>query len=589
MSLGYNVKMFIDGLSKPVPLNWKDITITAQRAENTNNLLLDISEFILVDSAKDAVVKYHRSGRSFKGLNAALEFSDNKETIRFDGFLDLTQNYREIGPFIKGSNNPRAVNVKFVDRSGIDKFSNYIKGTTYGFLESKKVFTDKDYTDLRFVIEKEANALEVALLILAIYTLAEKTIALIKELANNIATLLGISSAGATGPAAGVIYQIAVIVIQAIYAALLISLLIKLVFDLVSLVISPVYTNKVQSLFSLLSKAFAYKGYEFETNLEILKDIYYMASKPYDNSENLFIDFNPLPATIDKGLPNTQDSGFIISEMLEIARKLVNGRVSVIDNKVILRNTEDPFWFQNAKYKQKDIGGQVIDRTYNYEDMVGTQTLEFITDIADSFTIRNFTGTTVEVKTTVKGSDPSEDLIKGLNREIINCALINRKDKLNNLEKVVEGLADTADKLAKQIGKKGKFKELVGNRVGAAKIGGPSPQVPKLIYLKDGVIPENHRQILGADALYTKYHTLSKSFVQNDSNAQESIHENVQNVPISISELKDLVKNTKFINYKSESSEMYTVTLNGANNTSTQTWREKHIYATGLEETKFVA
>ncbi len=582
MSCVTNVSILLKGSRKPVPLEFQDFEIEAIKADNTTNLSLSFDQFTLIGPAAQTVIDFRKQGNIFFGLDCSLLFEQNGTTERFDGYLDLTKDYKELDPVFKGDN-PKRVTVTFVDKSSIDRFSEVINGTNYLFLEDKGVFSESDYTDLDWIVEKEANGLDVALMFLAIYVLGEKIIQVIKELAENIATAVGIAGAGVSGSVASLLYQIAVIIIQLVYAALLISLLIKLVFDLISLVISPVYTNKVQSLHSLLSKAIAYFGYELDTNIELLHDFYYQASKGFDDSEKLFIDFNPFPALITKGLPNPQDFGFTLSEMFEIARKCFNARITVIGNKVIFKNEDDPFWTQSSEFKLKDVGGQIKDHGYNTGDLVGTQTFEFITDLADPFTIRNWKGTTFELKTIPKNGDPKKDLIKGLNREIVNVSLCTRKDELNNLEEVVKVLADTADKLASTIGKKGKFKDILGDRIGVAKFGSTVLNVPKLIYLKNGRIPENHRDILGAEGLFTKFHS-SKSFIANNFNAQERILENIDNVPMTLSEFKSLVRNTKFPTWKGTEAEATVIKYKSSTSTTTLSYNEKFVYTKQLEE-----
>jgi hypothetical protein len=114
-------------------------------------------------------------------------------------------------------------------------------------------------------------------------------------------------------------------------------------------------------------------------------------------------------------------------------------------------------------------------------------------------------------------------------------ALPTRKDSYTVVEETLLQVIDTLEALAGQMNLTFKLAEKITNRIGVMKMSSIYHSVPKIVYLKDGLIPPNHRDFIGWKGLYESWHT-ADSFVEDDYYGQKVLVNNKQ-IPFSLENL----------------------------------------------------
>lgn len=569
MSVQQELSVYLEGSSKQFILDYQELEIKGEYSKISNQASLSIERMTFINDAALFIQDYIKKGDIYEGLKIKIVFKQfEEEQIVLDGFLDLTDDYEEVDPFFIDSDNSVIVRCKVTDLSSRDLFRDKIEGNSYAYLESIGVFKKNDYTDIDFVIEEDFEPLKFIFLLFMFFSILDKLQSLIQQISKTIAEIVAQASQLPNGSIVALLYSIAVLILQLAYFAFLLVTIFDIFYQILVMGSSPVYQNKSQSLYSLISKAVNYFGYEFETNISLMKDIYYMPSLPFDNSKNLVKDLLPFPSLVEKGIPSTGDFGYFVDQMINITSDLFNCKLAVINDVVHLKNVDDTYWRNSSTLKLKDVKRPT--KRNNAGEIKGTTTVEFLQDEAETWTIRNEEGTSTEVKTRVKTPKKSikYDLIKGLERTQIECALINRKEGLNITEEILKSIAESLQKLYSFVGGNYDFVSLLTEKVGVGKMSTSNTTVPKLVYLKNGRIPANHRDVLGAKNIRETFHK-SKSFIADNYKAQKDVYLNIQNVPLDLKDFKKLVENAQVTTHNDEEAEVtefsYKFPLNYAN------------------------
>lgn len=588
MSVSQELSIYFEGQSKPLPLDYQKIEIIGDFSGGSNQASLSIERLTLVNEAAFFVIDYVAAGNIYEGLKITLKFSQfDTEDVIMEGFLDLTDEYEEVEPIFRGEDSAVMVRCKVTDLSSRDLFRDKIEGNTYSLLEQRGIFVNNDYQDIDFVIEDDFDPLKLMFLVFMFFSIIDKIALLIQAINKSIADVAAAFSQLPSGPVVALVYSVVLLGLQILYFAFLVSALFDTFFQIITMGISPVYTNKGQSLYSLISKALKSFGYEFESPIEELKDFYYMGSLPFDDSRNLIKDFLPFPALVEKGIPSTGDFGYYVDQMIQIPIEVFNAKTSVVGSTVHLRNVDDPFWKQTSNLTLADT--KLPTRRKNTKDLKGTNTLEFEVDFSDKWTTRNRKGTAHEVKTTVKYPRNSNkyDLVKGLNRSKTGVALMNRKDDLNDTEELFFKIANALDKLSELVGGDSDFAGMITDRVGVGKMTTSNTTVPKLVYLKDGKIPVNHRDVLGASALWEKWHQ-SKSWIANDYKAQKDVYLGIEKMPMDFTDFQKLVGNSIVTTFDGKSAEVTAFKYRFPLNYLDLSYETPNVYTKNLKEESIV-
>lgn len=586
--MSQRVILELEDLNVSLPLDYQTLEMNATFEGLSSQASVDIDEIEVYNDAFFAIKEYAiTNGKIFEGMKAKLRFEQSGQQVTaLEGYLDCRSMIEE-APDFGSDEHPVQGTVKFVKRDGRDALRDKIYGTSYTYLESEGVFTNNDYTDLDFVIEDDFDIIGFALSIWVLFSLIDKIGELIQAISKTVADIIAHLTGGQTGSIAALVYSVVVLLLQLAYFGLLLAILINTVVDILTTLSSPVYQHKMQSLQSLISKALAEFGYEFDSNLDILNDVYYLPNNPYDNSTNLIQDLLPFPSLVEKGIPHTGAFGWLVGQMIEIALKITGSEINVIGNTVYMRNVDDPFFENESNYTLPAVRRPT--KQYNANDVKGTMTFEFLTDPVDAWTTRNFTGTTYEIKTVVETEKGIEyDLIGDFDRDIVQCALVNRKDELNIVEQVLSEIAGVADDLANLIGGNTNFQSILTDKIGTAKFTTANISIPRLVYLKGRRIPENHREVLAAKPLFETYKE-HKSFVSGDFRNQKSLYLGVDKVPMDLNDFNKLLYNQSFTDFKGKKAKALNIRYVFPRNYANVDYEIREVYSKRLKEIRIEA
>ena len=430
---------------------------------------------------------------------------------------------------------------------------------------------------------KRYKALEIALLILTIFQLGQQIASIVKSLKESVKLVISTITGSASGGFAGAVLAIALLVLQLAFALVLISLMIKLFVSFVQLFLPPTVRNKGIKFRTLLEKSCEKFGYTLESPIEELDFYYYLPSKPYSNETNIFKNLLPKNIPTEIGVPSTSDYGYLINETWDLMKSLFNTKIAIVGNVVQLRNANDPYWIKQSDFRlHKTVNFPT--KEYNTNDLNQTRIMTFATD-NDEWTTENYTGTSYEIKT-VSTVNSVNNSIKGLDRIAVDMCLPNNKDKANAVESFMIALASVTDSLAKAIGKKSNFAAgIESNRINVLKISLNDYEKPRIVPLKKGQLPKNHRDLLSAKVLMKKYH-FGKSFVTDGKLGQKVIY-NDFTIPFVLSDLKKTIKNGTFTLPDGRIAEFIDIDYNFSGDTAKCSISINEIYTNKLKEVTY--
>lgn len=460
--------------------------------------VLNVNSFIFGNSALSEILKFRETNGPYKQVPIEFEFSDNSlftgYLTDFNFMLDRDQ-----------------IECKPVSTESVDGLTGLLSA-----IESSLLADDYTYTDLNYVVEKvdvSAELLQLALSsLLYLYILYTQLKAVVVALGRAIEAVLN-----AVGLSFGTIVAIVIEAFaQVIFLAVTVIQLVNYAKEAKELIIPTVRRTRVISFYNLIATALVKVGYSFSTDILELSNVYHWPSG--DTTKNQYF-----PRSSDRCGSALGTLSFIIEKY--------NAKVSVIDKTVYLLSPQSDLLASKSDFVLPDfIKGNYTENT---ADMIGTREIIYATDENDAWTTENFTGTEYKIRANI--DDPTKSTIKGLEQTNYGVALCNRKDKLNDLEvkwitftNIVNGVIDLFG---------GKTQSLsVGNRIGVAKISTKDLATAKILYLVNGKIPANHRDLLSAKADENNYHW-TKSHVRNPLAKHKNYETNIAFTDASVSKL----------------------------------------------------
>ena len=577
---------------RSAPRNWPNVKLKAT-FDNFNtqaNITIDAFEFIT--SAKDAIVKHRKEGLTggvgiFEGPCFDVTQSNSEGAFQlFDGYLDMVEKYEEFD--FKGNDldNPNEVHCGIKKLNGLNQLDEQIQGITLGFLEEKGVYSDSDYVDVDWIRDGQTNFLELILTQIAVYVFIKEIQQAIKELADQVNTAVAFIATGAAGSILSIIWFSLSVAIRSVYIAIMVIQVVSLAEQLLNTLISIKRQNKVMNLKTMIGNALDFFGYTLETPIDNMTDFYYMPSKPFGTTTTIIDKLQKEPKIINKGIPNPQDYGYAVTEAIEIALRMFNARLAIVGNVVHLRSLNDPWWFKQASYTMPSV--RINSKKYNTSELNANVFLKFSTDSTEKWTIDNFEGTNYEVITTPRTvKDKRKNGIRGLDEIALPVALGTRKGGLSLVEKSVLAVAGFAESAVNIFGANKDFTSGIKGRSGLLKMSDYQWNVPKVLYLKQTSkgfrIPDNHRDVLSAKALYENYHS-EKSFVSNGFSKQRALFS--ERIPFNFSDFQKLIENSYFTTHNGEIGKFTSLDWSISEGTAQAEWWVQETYTKNLEETK---
>ncbi len=572
----------LDGLPHNAPLEWRDVTVEAEYPDDSMQPSLTISEFDFNLKARTAINDWIAQGTSggvgiFEGMPFDLNlFNNNPLTKNFKAFIDFREGYND-------KIEDGEVSVSIMKDDDLKPFFDALNGTTCGYLEQIGVFTDGDYTNIPYVVEKKFNSFEILMssvvLFLMIKELAEAT----ERTANAIAEASGITASGFTGALGAAILLVAKALIAVIYTAILLLAIIELAKTLFETLIPPVRNHKGILLKKALTKIANHFGYDFESPISEYNNVTYLPSNP-NLDEKTLLGFVSVTKGTQLGIPNQLDYGYFTEDLFNLAKTLPYAKMALIGNVIHLRPKNDPFWIQQTQWELPDI--LINTLRYNTDEMRATRLLSFSADTSDEWTIDNYDRTAVEIKTTpVSVINQRAVLLKGLEEMDFQVALGNRKDGLNALENLLKEVATLIDTVTGVFGGGTNFARSIDVKVGVLKTSTNWHTVPKLLYLNGERMPTNHRDLWNAEILWEKYHK-EKSFVRDNWNGQKQVYNDIE-IPFGLEDFFQLTTNAYF-KFKGEQAKITKFVWTVGEDSAKISFTLKKPYTFNLKETKII-
>jgi hypothetical protein len=499
--------------------DWGSIEVLATWNENGGEANISMEEFTFVNENAQTIREYIADGMTgglgiFEGIPFKINIQDGQSLNVFDGILDLND-FEEISPV--------EVRCKIKKLDGLNQLSDRASGITMQFLYEEGFLTESDFVKIPYIKEEplKESATELALLSLTIFLFIKE----LNDLSEELIKELGINApahtvGGISGPAAGAYYTTATIVVNIIYAALLLIQLTSLILDLIEILFPPIRCYMGSKLKHLLEKTLGYIGYQYSSSIVELENLYILPSK--NDEGKLFI----ASQSGLVGYPDSIDYGFTISELITLVNNLFDARIKIIGNTVFQESLiNDNFWIGQTQFQIPDVENE--KKLYNTNDLKARKIFRYETDLADYWTIIRYLGTGYETVTTpITIGDSKRVLIKGFDETIIPYALGDVKRGLNPVEGFVKIMAGAIDAVINLVGGNGNNKAKILARTEMLHLTGDSLTVGKLLYLTEGaggkLLMKEDRIKIEAQTLVNKYH-YNNSFVLNNYRGQKKL------------------------------------------------------------------
>lgn len=510
-----DLKFLLDGQEINPPLNWQDTKVLAAWINSSVQPKVITDDLTFVNEAREKILQYVRDGENtgvgiFRGIPFQIQASDliDGSIPCFDGYLDFLSGYT-----VKDE---RGVRTKVTRPEDLELLNKRLEALSYAYLLEKGHITKKDWVNLPYVVQNVDPAEGLFYLILTEFILAKEAIEAYERLGKVISAFANI----VTTP-----YAILVLIITIAYFAAIVIMILRLLNEVFKKIYPRPRTQKVMSYRRLVEKAFSYMGYEFDSNIEELDTYHYVPSRTFALSAIDFIGDNfgikKVQRTVKNyiersAIPQPNDFGYRCSDMIQLCLDLFNAKIAVQGNKVFMYTESDPFWIKQSKFTLPDV---LLDEyRYNVDQAVSTKLFSFQTDGTDEWSIEDFTGTNYEVNTQSTQTIPQRLLLlKGYKDYRWPVAIASRYARADTINKVLNRnpypLFDNkaVNNLFKKLKISNPFKNVkpiqFNTEKGFMRVSNMFWSVPKVVALKNGKIPKNHRDLVSARTLYIKYHS----------------------------------------------------------------------------------
>jgi len=386
------IKPFVQLGSIPAetpPINIRDLQLLAEFVNARNKAQLSTNTLKFGGKAAGRIRDFALGGldgstegaTSGMPVNISIENTITGDLVDgFTGFIDWRKPHK-----IGGANQIAEVQLSL--ERGLIEFEQIASGATFGFLhemghdaalgfqQRPGAIFQSDYKTVPYFFAPLFDQAGEALLYTAILSLAMQASQIALEIVNIVSVLASPAANAAFGMALGLLGKIIQLGLD----------LRNFADNIFPLIFHAKRYRKVVSWRTMLEKACAYCGnYTFSSSITQLDRAHFYSS----NKEK----GNKVPNFIGSGVPNNNDSGYIILDFLNEMKKHFEGDFRIIGNTIHFEPFKnDSFWLQNGSLNIDDIK-QPIDEGYelNIGEVKAMTYFEFNTDDTDSYTrIRN--------------------------------------------------------------------------------------------------------------------------------------------------------------------------------------------------------
>lgn len=391
---------------------------------------------------------------------------------------------------------------------------------TMELLKYKGLLGEPNYVNHPYTISNRKTILEKL-------AIATNGFILIKSAIDEIFKIINIASDITSG---GIVQALINLGQTVISLVVLIERIKNLVIETVNSFNPQIRYHSAIELKEFLRKAAEYLGYEIEFG--VWDENFILI--PSKNDEIGYTE--PITTFFQPGILKPTDYGYNLKESFDLAKRLVNARLAVIDNTIHCRPVIDPFWETIGSYVMPNILVEqsiFIDNGYsefNRNELKSSTIFKYETDDSDYYTIQQAASDTngdrfsIEINTPISTINERLVNIRGIDINTIPYSLVVRK---NVLDDIIEALSNLSGEFSTFIDMvKSKWGDVEGiisetfpmvdelgfefDRDGALKCENHFFSRPKISILETTEsgrirIPENFNDIIGAKALKLKY------------------------------------------------------------------------------------
>jgi hypothetical protein len=516
------------GLQLNAPTEWETTGVDSTINDSVVESSMSSTEFTFEGKAGEFVLNWmNTNGKgSFNGIPYKVIYESNvvpgDSSVRFTGYIDV------FNAEILSAEKPVRIKAPVVATDDNKTVIDQMAVITQGLLIKNGYLTASHYVDCPVIRESKKNISE---RIMIIEAYGSKVVMGLMQIVSNmlsaLSDVLGLS----------VLIGVVELLVAFVNGAIVIKKLVDEGIKLRDIFWPQIAYYKVASFKTILTQAFAYKGYPVDFGIldNILGSSYIMASQnEFDGYQ-----IQGFPAT---GALKREDKGYIIGEILEEIEQMFNMRFRVKDGVAHLKTKKDPYWFTTSSYAWDNTliktAGQHQNGTtkYDTDSVKATVMFNYAYDASDAHTLTAKNGDSHEVhRKLIIELDPKLNAMKGIQEWNSAWAMAVRKQPFDNLWDLFTGVSAEVDnyvvyvqdKITEFLGQLNSSGVAIGtsiidilantgigsvfvNRAGCLKIDDNSFALPKVIYLKDTSmgkrIPANFKDFIGARALYENWH-----------------------------------------------------------------------------------
>jgi len=531
--------------------------------------------------------------------------SERGETIdTFNGYINLWDSQFDVGKLTAP-----------IQQSGsLDWFNDQIDSFSFDYLESIGLISSVNYITIPYCIEKKQNALEIIILYVSVFVITDKLAEQLKELQQLLAeTANPFSTFSGT----------AKILAQVVYLAILLAALIGLLLQLFENIIQRNKFHYGMKVADMMEIGLKYLGYKFSSSIfqnSVYKDLILLPEK-YQVGTNTGI-LSAIEGLIKDN--KREQTGYYKGTFGDFIRafKLMFHAKIVIDNGV--------FYFEKYNFRKSESGitihelwGDSNKFAFNYNDFKSNIKLSFMVDQQDRHTVKEYSGTSVQVLQKQKAVNNRQMVLtKGYDERTIPFALGKRKTALSNTEIVLRDLLETVQpainivieitnqlinainavlgalrslvNVLRRLGirikvdiknipkiSKVNVSNQITNRIGMLKMESDYVAVPKLFFLNNGKIV--NEQYLNARYLFEEFHTYGLFVARNDCPPNQYLIKEAKGIPFGFDQFKEVLKNNTIFTARGEKGEIISIELDPENQVADIEYKILKQYTNNIE------
>jgi hypothetical protein len=518
------IRASLNGVNVNLPEEWQGLQLQASFENDNIQANIQTEEFTFVDEAREEIERHIKLGYFYEGLPFKLQVNKgNLNYLAFEGYLDLQSSYTKLST-------DRVVS-RIQKLSGLNTFGEKISGLTFGYLDSLGIIKS---VDVEYLVEKRKNFLEIVMTSLMIYLMIKELAELTRRLADNIISFISLLTGGGTFTSiiGSALLLAGKILLDIAYGAIMVKAIIEMTEELMKQFISPVKKYKCCSFFELMRATCQHLGYNFSSSITDLKLFHNLPSNPYEDK-------------IETGVPRVEDSSlYNCGDFFNVMSRMFDAKIGIIGDTVYFENLDSDFWVTQSTYELPDVFTDSVRK--NGEELAGTRLVSYQTDPLDEWTVENIKGTFYEIKTLQQDYRNGIEYltINSVDDRVLPYALPNRKNNLNDLERLLKELGQIVDNVVNAFGGSSNLASKVQSRVGMLLLGTDVHSVPRIIPLSGGKLPTDYRDLVSAKTIYEKYIKAS-SFVLSKNGGQKEVYEGVR-VLFGFEDFLQLIENSYF-------------------------------------------